>query len=109
MCITEKIHQIMVSDLSFGYNTESNRECIKMLSNCGVRTAILTNGILASEDVIRRLYYSGLKSIQFSVDGSNAKSHDRLRNQQGVFEKVMKAIDTARKYDMEMSVQVIWG
>lgn len=79
-------------------------ECIKMLSNCGVRTAIVTNGILASEDVIRRLYYSGLKSIQFSVDGSNAKSHDRLRNQQGVFEKVMKAIDTARKYDMEMSV-----
>lgn len=80
-----------------------------MLSNCGVRTAIVINGILASEDVIRRLYYSGLKSIQFSVDGSNAKSHDRLRNQQGVFEKVMKAIDTARKYDMEMSVQVIWG
>lgn len=75
-----------------------------MLSNCGVRTAIVTNGILASEDVIRRLYYSGLKSIQFSIDGSNDKSHDRLRNQQGVFEKVMKAIDTARKYDMEMSV-----
>lgn len=79
-------------------------ECTKMLSNCGVRTAIVSNGILATEEVIRNLYQSGLKSIQFSVDGSNSKSHDRLRNEDGVFKKVLKAIDTARSYDMEMSI-----
>ena len=45
-----------------------------MLSNCGVRTAIVTNGILASESVIRDLYHSGLNSIQFSVDGAKAES-----------------------------------
>ena len=55
-------------------------KCIKMLSNCGVRTAIVTNGILASESVIRDLYHSGLNSIQFSVDGAKAESHDKLRN-----------------------------
>ena len=54
-------------------------KCIKMLSNCGVRTAIVTNGILASESVIRDLYHSGLNSIQFSVDGAKAESHDKLR------------------------------
>ncbi len=79
-------------------------ECARMLTNNGIRTSLVTNGILASEDVIRNLYYAGLKSIQFSVDGCNPQSHDRLRNQEGVFVKVMKAIDIVRKYDMELSI-----
>lgn len=76
----------------------------KMLSNCGVRTAIVTNGILASESVIRDLYHSGLNSIQFSVDGAKAESHDKLRNKTGVYDSVFRAIDIVRKYDMEMSI-----
>lgn len=79
-------------------------KCIKMLSNCGVRTAIVTNGILASESVIRDLYHSGLNSIQFSVDGAKAESHDKLRNKTGVYDSVFRAIDIVRKYDMEMSI-----
>lgn len=79
-------------------------DCARMLSNSGIRTALVSNGILASEDVIRSLYYAGIKSIQFSIDGCRAETHDRLRNQQGVFKKVIKALDIVRKYDMEVSV-----
>lgn len=79
-------------------------DCVKMLSNCGVRTSIVSNGILASEDVMRKLYQSGLNSIQFSLDGGRSETHNRLRNQSGVFEKVINAINISRKYDMEMSI-----
>lgn len=79
-------------------------ECARMLSNSGIKTSIVSNGILASEDVIRNLYFSGIHSVQFSIDGCKAESHDRLRNQTGVFEKVMRALDIVRKYDMEISI-----
>ncbi|MCI9173633.1 MAG: radical SAM protein [Lachnospiraceae bacterium] len=79
-------------------------DCARILSNSGIRTALVSNGILASEDVIHNLYFAGIKSIQFSMDGCCAKTHDRLRNQQGVYEKVTKALDIVRKYDWELSV-----
>lgn len=59
---------------------------------------------MASESVIRDLYHSGLNSIQFSVDGAKAESHDKLRNKTGVYDSVFRAIDIVRKYDMEMSI-----
>lgn len=64
---------------------------INLLTKNNIRTSMVTNGILATEDTLKNLERTGLDSIQFSLDG-NECSHDRLRNQKGVYEKVMKAI-----------------
>lgn len=79
-------------------------EGIRLLRNSGIKASLVTNGILATEEVVRELYLSGLNNIQFSIDGINASSHDKLRNKQGVFSQVMAALDNARKYDMDISV-----
>lgn len=79
-------------------------ECSRILSNNGIRTAMSTNGILATEEVIRDLYFSGIQKIQFSIDGCKDETHDCLRNQQGVYEKVIKALNIVRYYDMEICI-----
>ncbi|MCI1654153.1 MAG: radical SAM protein [Lachnospiraceae bacterium] len=79
-------------------------ECVRILSNGGIRTALVSNGTLATEEVIHNLYVAGLKSIQFSIDGCCEETHDRLRNKKGVFEKVIKALNIVRNYDMEISI-----
>lgn len=66
-------------------------ECLKILTASGSHASLVSNGILADEDTIKQLEVAGLTSIQFSLDGMKA-SHDRLRNKEGVFEKVIKAI-----------------
>lgn len=69
-------------------------EATKKLKNQGIpNIAMVTNGILMTKEVARELKDAGVTKIQISLDGSNAKSHDRLRNQQGAFEKAIQAIE----------------
>ena len=55
-------------------------DSLKILTENGIRTSMVTNGLLATEDTLARLDELGLNSIQFSLDGNKA-SHDKLRNQ----------------------------
>lgn len=69
---------------------------LKLLTENNIRTSMVTNGILATGDTLTKLEELGLNSIQFSLDG-NENSHDRLRNQKGVYKKVLEAIEYVLK------------
>ena len=71
-------------------------DSLKILTENGIRTSMVTNGLLATEDTLAKLDELGLNSIQFSLDGNKA-SHDKLRNQAGAYKQVLKAIEYVLK------------
>ncbi len=58
---------------------------------------MVTNGILATAEVLDKLDELGLNAIQFSLDGLE-QSHDKLRNREGVYQKVISAIEYVIKH-----------
>ena len=56
-----------------------------------------TNGFLIDGRRAEEIVASGLKSLAFSIDGSAAPLHDRIRNVPGAFEKVTSAIVRIRE------------
>lgn len=74
-------------------------KCIKKLSVNNSTISMVTNGILATPELLDSIITTGLRNLQFSLDGATCKSHDRLRNHKGAFEHVIKAIKTASGYD----------
>ncbi|WP_438433605.1 radical SAM/SPASM domain-containing protein [Gorillibacterium sp. sgz500922] len=71
----------------------------------GVNTvSLVTNGLLLDRDTASRLKESGIDRLQLSIDGARAASHDRLRNKQGAYEKVIEALHLLKELGMYCSV-----
>lgn len=80
-------------------------KCIKKLSVNNTTISMVCNGILATPETLDALISTGLRNLQFSLDGATCHSHDRLRNHKGAFNRVIKAIETAARYDnIQLSV-----
>lgn len=80
-------------------------EAAAQLRSMGVpNVSMVTNALLLSEKTALELKESGVNRIQISLDGSNASSHDRLRNKKGVFDKVISALNILKKLDIKGSV-----
>lgn len=77
-------------------------KCAKILSDNGSIVSIVSNGILATETTIDELCDSGIKNIQYSLDG--IKGHEKLRNMSGIFDKVIKAITYTAQKNVSLSV-----
>ena len=73
-------------------------EVIKYAKNLGFETNLASNGYLIDEKMAKNMIDSGLSSINFSIDGSNAEIHDEMRGRKGSFEKLLKAIDLLVSY-----------
>ncbi|MBW4081525.1 radical SAM/SPASM domain-containing protein [Paenibacillus sp. S150] len=69
-----------------------------------VNISMVTNGMLLNEKTALQLKESGVNRIQISLDGAKPSSHDRLRNKQGVYDKVISALKTVKKLEMKCSV-----
>ncbi|HEX5138567.1 MAG TPA: radical SAM protein [Planctomycetota bacterium] len=61
----------------------------------GVKRGLLmhlnTNGTLVTEETARALADAGLASVNLSLDGPDAETHDRLRGRPGSFARVLRA------------------
>jgi MoaA/NifB/PqqE/SkfB family radical SAM enzyme len=61
-------------------------------ASMGLQVNLTTNGTLITKEIARKIVDSGVHSISISLDGSNAKTHDRLRGVKGAFKATIKAI-----------------
>ncbi len=68
-------------------------EVCKYISSKGIVPSLSTNGILLDEDLIDKLYSSGVNYIHLSLDGAKAHTHDSLRGVPGSYNKLMKVMD----------------
>jgi MoaA/NifB/PqqE/SkfB family radical SAM enzyme len=81
-------------------------ELIKYASVKGFDTLLATNAVLIDEDTAKRIADSGLTVANISLDSLQAKIHDYLRGVEGVYEKVIKAIDLLDKYAPDVRIGI---
>jgi radical SAM protein with 4Fe4S-binding SPASM domain len=79
-------------------------ELIHYGSERGLRIHISSNGLLLTENNIKKLKKCGLNSIQISIDSSIAAQHDYLRNCPGLFDKCLETIKNIKKHRINLLV-----
>jgi len=68
---------------------------------------ITTNGSLLTEEMIKDWAKVGVDTIYFSIDSGIPEEHDKIRNQPGNFEKIMRAMEWIKKYKMKVAINTV--
>ena len=76
-------------------------------ATCGMRTNLNSNGVLIDETVARKLGEAGLENIKLSLDSLDPRTHDYMRGVDGVYDRVMRAIDNLHRYAPKIRVALI--
>jgi radical SAM protein with 4Fe4S-binding SPASM domain len=78
---------------------------IRRAAEHGMYVAVATNGISFSNPKrVRTFKEAGMKFVQISIDGAQAKTHDEFRGVPGAFEKTITAIKNCVSEDLFVEV-----
>lgn len=72
----------------------------------GLKMALSTNGTLITPDIARRIKACGIEYAGISLDGANARTHDRFRDSPGAFDQAMRAFAACREAGLKCGVRV---
>jgi MoaA/NifB/PqqE/SkfB family radical SAM enzyme len=78
---------------------------IGMAAETRIATHLCTNGVLVTEETVRRLRDAGLRSVSISLDSPEAAAHNAIRGE-GAFEKAVNAIRLFRAGAPEISTGI---
>ena len=81
-------------------------ELVKFCRELGFRTNIATNGFIIDKPMAEKMRESGLDYINISLDSLDRKTHDYLRGVDGVYDKVMNAIDLVNQYAPNTQISI---
>jgi len=70
----------------------------------GLRMVMATNGTLMNPDVAEKIKDSGIKRVSISLDGANAREHDRFRQAPGAFEASLEGIAYLKEAGIEFQI-----
>jgi AdoMet-dependent heme synthase len=73
-------------------------------SSLGLRMVLATNGTLNTPDVIKKMKDAGIARISISIDGSNAKTHDMIRGEEGAFDGAVNGTRVAIENGMPVQI-----
>ncbi|MEJ2649669.1 MAG: radical SAM protein, partial [Sedimentisphaerales bacterium] len=79
-------------------------ELIEYGNDIGHRVAVATSGYPINDDSIKRLKDSGTLTLSFSLDGSDAISHDAFRRVNGAFDITLAAIERAKNINIRFQI-----
>lgn len=77
---------------------------INEASNNKIVVTTVSNGFIINDLLAKELKACGLNSIQISLDGATAKTHDWLRNKEGSFERAINAIKVLKANGFNVAV-----
>ena len=77
----------------------------EMIHKMGFDWGMVTNGSLITDDKIRRMKESGMKTITISLDGLK-ETHESLRHLPGCFDRIIESLKKLKKADFLDTVQV---
>ena len=101
---------------------DPNHECVTILSGgepmerddiyelihygrqLGLRMVMATCGYLIDDESIAKLKEAGVMVLSFSLDGSGAETHDKIRQAEGAFDAVIRAAEIARRAAMPFQI-----
>lgn len=78
--------------------------CKKLREYDCYNLAIVTNGILLTNDLADELISAGINKIQISLDGIKPSSHDHLRNKEGAFIGAINAIKILSEKNVDVGI-----
>ena len=67
----------------------------------GIIATLASNGYDLDDDKIARLARAGLSMVALSLDGASARTHDSFRGCEGLFDRVLAAIETIQARGMD--------
>ncbi len=76
---------------------------IEASARTGMKTGMISNGLVFDETAARRSQDSGLSGVAFSLDGLEAE-HDFIRGKIGHFAKVIRAVDAAQDAGLRVGI-----
>ena len=84
-------------------------ENLKACWERGIPTALQTNGTLLTEARLNKLKESHVQDICITMHGDSPESHDKVYGSEGAFERVIDAIEFARKNGMQITLKAIYS
>ena len=78
-------------------------DILRYVNSKNIRCQITTNGLLIAEGYPVE-YLSRFIKVRISLDSNNRDTHDYLRNRQGCYDLVLKAIDRLKKMGMQIEI-----
>jgi len=73
---------------------------VKAIADRGIYAAVATNGWrLADPEFFKKAIDAGLRYVEVSVDSADPKKHDKFRGVEGSWEKALKALENAVKFN----------
>lgn len=82
-------------------------ELIEYVLKKGIAPQFSTNGYFLSKETARKLKDAGLCRIEISIDSSDEKTHDKLRNLPGCFKRAVKGVEYCVANGMDTSINVV--
>ena len=70
----------------------------------GLRMVMAPNGTLVTAENARKLVNAGIQRISISLDGADARSHDRFRGVSGAYEGALQGIRHAKAAGLEFQI-----
>ena len=77
---------------------ETSLKIMEKVKAYNIKGQIVTNATLLNDKDIKRIIKMGWDDVIISLDGPNAKIHDKLRGVKGAFEKTIKTLESFDKY-----------
>ncbi|MEZ5357860.1 MAG: radical SAM protein [Candidatus Zixiibacteriota bacterium] len=82
-------------------------ELLGYLVKLGFTPLLLSNGIMLSEDVIRKLLDIGIKKIQISLDGANPETYAKIRGRKNIYNLVINNAIRAAQEGLEINISTV--
>lgn len=79
-------------------------EVIRNISKQQTQVNMVSNAELLTEEKVAMIKELRFSSVQISLDGASAQTHEWLRNKPGVFDKAVNALLLLKKYGVNSSV-----
>jgi radical SAM protein with 4Fe4S-binding SPASM domain len=81
-------------------------ELLDAARHAGLPTALATNGTLVSRHIAERISESGVRRVSVSLDGADARTHDRFRGITGCFIAALEGIENLRAAGLPVQINV---
>jgi MoaA/NifB/PqqE/SkfB family radical SAM enzyme len=79
-------------------------QVMERLSDAGTKVNMVTTGLTLTQEVAKRLKESGINSVQVSLDGATAESHEHLRRLPGGFAGAIRALQCLADAGVETGI-----
>ena len=80
---------------------------IKICSSKKIMVSVVTNGMLLTENKVRKMKEAGLNTIQISLDSADRQTHDSLRGMPGCYDRIMEAIEWVKRYRINLCFSTV--